>query len=106
MKIYKKIQDKTVRAHRLTGIVLAILLPIVVGDRAIAETRTPPPRPFVPQDPVALRTYSDLIRTDFELYIRDIQSYFRCLDEERARAFEEAREVSDAYGKFLEVIGQ
>jgi hypothetical protein len=57
--------------------------------------------PFVPSDPKAARDYGDLIQSDFETYISEIQDYFRCLDEERARAFEEAREVSQEYGSFL-----
>jgi hypothetical protein len=55
----------------------------------------------VPSDPQAAREYADLIQNDFEIYIQDIQSYFRCLDDERARAFQEAREVSAEYGRFL-----
>ncbi len=47
----------------------------------------------------------DIIRRDFEDYIRDIQSYFRCLDGERARAFDEARDVSEDYGRFLQLVG-
>ena len=68
---------------------------------AHAETCFSPPRPFVPSDPKAARDYGDLIQSDFETYISEIQDYFRCLDEERARAFEEAREVSQEYGSFL-----
>lgn len=49
--------------------------------------------------------FNDIIRADFEYYIRDIQAYFRCLDDERARAFEEARQVSQEYGQFLAAIG-
>ncbi|NSY39387.1 hypothetical protein GKC28_14180 [Leisingera sp. ANG59] len=71
-----------------------------------AASCLPPPRPFVPSDFEAARDYADLIRSDFEVYIRDIQSYFRCLEEERARAFEEAREVSQDYGRFLELMGE
>lgn len=91
------------RSHRVlvgAGIVLAVVL----ASTAAAETCLAPPRPFVPSDPEAAREYADLIRQDFELYIRDIQSYFRCLETERARAFEEAREVSEEYGRFLAVI--
>lgn len=51
-----------------------------------------------------MRTYADLIRADFEAYIADIQDYFRCVDEERARAFAEAREVSEDYGRFLNAV--
>jgi hypothetical protein len=63
-----------------------------------------PPRPFVPGDPVAVREYADLIRADFETYLADVQSYFRCLDAERARAFEEAREVSEEYARFIATV--
>ncbi|MCZ4354777.1 hypothetical protein O4H61_19895 [Roseovarius aestuarii] len=48
--------------------------------------------------------FAEIIRQDFEYYINDIQAYFRCLDEERARAFEEARQVSQDYGRFQAVI--
>ena len=64
-----------------------------------------PVRPFVPSDSQAARDYADIIRQDFEVYIADIQDYFRCLELERARAFEEAREVSQDYGLFLELVG-
>jgi hypothetical protein len=83
-----------------------ILLLCVVSGTAKAETCVAPPRPFVPADPRALRDYSDIIRNDFEFYIRDIQTYFRCLEVERVRAFEEAREVSQEYGRFLEALGE
>jgi len=51
-----------------------------------------------------MRAYADLIRSDFETYIADVQDYFRCLDTERARAFHEAREVSDDYARFLNAL--
>jgi len=77
-----------------------VLLSLVSGP-ALAESCIPPPRPFVPSDPKVASEYVDIIRNDFDLYFRDIQSYFRCLDEERTRAFKEAREVSEEYGRFL-----
>jgi len=51
-----------------------------------------------------MRTYAELIRADFETYITDVQDYFRCVDEERARAFAEASEVSEDYGRFLNAV--
>lgn len=81
-----------------------IFLLALFANPAIAETCLAPQRPFVPSDPQAAREYADIIRKDFELYIRDIQSYFRCLDDERARAFEEAREVSEEYGRFVGLV--
>ncbi|WP_238719977.1 hypothetical protein [Nitratireductor alexandrii] len=82
----------------------AILLLVLSTGNATAESCLAPVRPYVPSDARAARDYADLIRRDFDLYIRDIQSYFRCLEAERARAFEEAREVSEEYGRFLETI--
>ena len=64
-----------------------------------------PQRPYVPADLAMTVEYADLIRWDFEEYIEDIQQHFRCLDEERARAFEEAQEVSQEYGRFLKALG-
>ncbi|MDJ0826951.1 MAG: hypothetical protein QNJ16_15750 [Rhodobacter sp.] len=76
---------------------------MVLAGAANAESCLAPQRPFVPSDPQAARDYADIIRSDFEFYVRDIQRYFRYLDEERARAFDEVREVSEEYGRFLEL---
>lgn len=83
----------------------AIAVLILVPGASTAESCLAPPRPFLPSDSQAARDYADIIRGDFEDYIQDIQSYFRCLDGERARAFEEAREVSEDYGRFLQLVG-
>ena len=48
--------------------------------------------------------YADLIRQDFETYLAQVQGYFRCLDAERSRAFGEAQEVSEEYGRFVETV--
>ena len=85
---------------------LAFVSVPLIGGSASAETCVAPSRPFVPNDPQAAQEYEEIIRRDFEAYIQDIQSYFRCLDEERARAFQEAREVSEEYGRFLGSVQQ
>lgn len=51
-----------------------------------------------------MRAYADLLRSDFEGYTADIQGYFRCLDAERQRAFQDAREVSEDYGRLVELL--
>ena len=73
---------------------------------ASAESCIAPPRPFVPRDARTAEEYADTILRDFDLYFRDIQSYLRCLDAERARAFQEAREVSEDYERFVQQAGQ
>ena len=73
---------------------------------ALAGPCHAPLRPYVPSDLAAARDYADLIRRDFDLYIEDIQTYFRCLEAERARAFEEARAVSEEYSAFLGRVGR
>ncbi len=85
---------------------IAVLLSLWLPKDAMAQTCYAPERPFVPTDANDIRAYADLIRSDFDLYIQDIQAYFRCLDGERVRAFEEAREVSEDYGRFLQIVGE
>ena len=95
------------RNLRLRGLHLLRAIPIllVVPSAGFADSCLAPTRPFVPSDSQSMRDYGDIIRQDFEDYISDIQSYFRCLDLERARAFEEARAVSEDYGRFLQLVG-
>ncbi len=83
----------------------AMALLICVPGPGFTDSCLAPARPFLPSDSQAARDYADLIRRDFEDYIQDIQSYFRCHDDERARAFKEAREVSEDYGRFLQLVG-
>ncbi|MGR3439080.1 hypothetical protein [Salipiger abyssi] len=106
MQLIKKIRGFDNLRLRAVGCAQAILLIVFLAGYASAESCIAPSRPFVPSDPQAVRDYADIIRKDFELYIRDIQGYFRCLEEERVRAFEEAREVSEEYGRFLQAVGQ
>ena len=85
------------------NITLALLITVLVAacpDHAC----TPPERPFLPTLREDMRAYADLIRGDFEAYIADVQEYFRCINEERARAFVEARDVSEEYGRFIEAV--
>ena len=85
--------------------VLSVALLLLVPAASQAGSCLAPVRPIVPSDSQAARDYADIIRGDFEVYITDIQDYFRCLEQERERAFEEAREVSQDYGRFLEMVG-
>jgi hypothetical protein len=82
-------------------LVLLITVLVVSGP---AHACIPPERPFLPASREDMRAYADLIRGDFEAYIADVQEYFRCIDDERARAFVEAREVSEEYGRFIEAV--
>ena len=93
---------KSACRHSLAPVFLSAL----IAGQAHGQTCYSPERPFVPTDPQDVQEYRDLIGRDFETYIADIQSYFRCLEEERARAFEEAREVSQEYGRFLEITSE
>ena len=82
-----------------------VLLAMVAWPQdVLASPCVPPERPYLPSTPEDMRAYADLLRADFEGYIAGVQDYFRCLDEERARAFVEAQEVSAEYGRFLEAV--
>lgn len=71
-----------------------------------AQACLAPARPFVPADPSVAREYADIIRAEFEDYFTNVQHYFRCLDAERSRFFDEAREVSGEYEDFLRGAGR
>ena len=85
------------------NIPLALLITVLVVSDPV-HACIPPERPFLPASREDMRTYAGLIRGDFEAYVADVQEYFRCIDEERARAFIEAREVSEDYGRFIEAV--
>lgn len=106
MHLIKKIRGLDALRLCVSAVTQAILLVTCLAGEASAASCLRPPRPFVPSDSEDTQAYANLIRSDFELYIQDIQSYFRCLDEERSRAFEEAREVSQDYGRFLQTVGE
>lgn len=83
-----------------------ILLSVAVSSAANSATCLAPQRPFVPNNPAVVIEFADLIRQDFESYITDIQRHFRCLEDERVRAFKEARQVSQDYGAFVSSLGK
>ena len=85
------------------NITLALLITVLVAACPV-HACPPPERPFLPTSREDMRAYADLIRGDFEAYIANVQDYFRCLDDERARAFVEAREVSEDYGRFIQAL--
>ncbi len=106
MSIFKKIWG--LRNLRLGSSTFAWAVALVAAlvSKSGAETCVAPIRPYVPSDPHAVAAYVHIIRKDFEFYIQDFQDHFRCLDEERARAFDEARNVSEEYGWFMDAKGQ
>ena len=87
-----------------TVLFIFVVSAVFCGSQSYAMTCLAPPRPFVPSDPAQAREFADIIQKDFETYIAEIQRYFLCLDEECARAFTEAQEVSQEYGRFLESV--
>lgn len=96
-------------AHKTAAARDALCLMVCLSTVPFSAHASPclaPDRPFLPSDARAVLDYADILRRDFDVYIADIQAYFRCLDEERARAFEEARAVSEDYARYLRVIGE
>lgn len=84
---------------KLVGCVLMCLL---VGHAASAQSCLRPIPPFVPELTEDIRAYSDLLRRDMEKYFADVQLYFRCIDGERNEVFEEGRRVTEEYGRVLD----
>lgn len=60
--------------------------------------------PLLPSDARLMREFADLLRDEFEHYLSEVTLYFRCLDDERDRAWREASEVTAQYEAFLEAL--
>jgi hypothetical protein len=84
----------------------SLSLVVMFGAGASYAACVVPQRPFVPTDESSKREFEELIRSDFEKYIAAAQHYFQCLDVERQRVFEEAREVTQEYDMFLKAVGK
>ena len=63
--------------HVSDPFVVFVFLLVSGGSGAEALGCPAPPRPFAPSDPEAARAYADLIRTDFETYLSEVQTNFR-----------------------------
>jgi len=75
--------------------------PQAQSDAGFCLPLTPP---HLPSDARLMREFADLLRDEFEQYLSEVTLYFRCLDDERARAWREASEVTAQYGAFLEAL--
>ena len=104
MRSFKNLSGFGYLRLRILPLMRTFVLLSLVGCTALADPCIPPPRPFVSSDQEVVTEFVNILRHDFELYFGDIQNYFRCLNAEHARAFEEAREVSEEYGRFLDSL--
>lgn len=83
---------------------MLIMSSILWGSGVQANSCFPPERPFVPAESDAAREYRDLIYEDYQVYFQDFSTYLQCLDQERARAFQEGQEVSEEYRLFFDQV--
>lgn len=81
---------------------VAVLFPVPAAS--LASPCLAPDRPFLPSDSQAVRAYKEILRKDFESYIQNIEAYFRCLEDERQRAFLEARQVNEENVRFIQLV--
>lgn len=88
------------RAHTLTAFIVISCLYLGAAN-ALANGCLAPIRPYAPSTPDALKEYRDILKDEYEAYLRDISRYIKCLDEERGRVFNEARDVANEYDQFL-----
>jgi len=81
-----------------------VILMMALSTPGFAQGCMAPAVPFMPADRADIRTYADILRADFESYFTQAQAHFRCLEQERSRAFVEAQDVTAAYAQMLEVL--
>lgn len=97
---------RAVGALRLMFAVTACTLLGVAAASAQPEViRCLPPEAPMTELPVeVLAEYRTEIATEFEAYFAAISEHIACLDDERARAMDEARAATEAYTKLLNTI--
>lgn len=61
----------------------------------------PPDAPMIALPVEVLAEYRTEIAAEFEAYFASVSVHIACLDEERARAMEEARSATEAYTRLL-----
>lgn len=91
------------------GPVLALLLaaltaPLPAQAQHLPDYCLPLIPPHLPGDAQLVREFEALLRAEFEQYLSQVSQYFRCLDAERARALQEAAQVTVQYGAFLDAL--
>lgn len=67
------------RSLRVASVPMSLAVALFATG-GIAETCLPPLRPYFPDNPRAARVYAEIVRRDFDFYVRDIEAYFRCLE--------------------------
>jgi len=85
--------------------VVYVIIFLLAAQMAHAGGCWRPIPPYLPGNAKAIRAYSDLLRTDMEAYFSDVETYFRCVDAERAEVFVEAGRASREYGRWLDTGG-
>ena len=86
------------------GLVMLCATAAPLQAQGHAEPCLPLIPPHLPRDAGLMREFEDLLRAEFEHYLSEVTLYFRCIDDERARAWREAAEVTAQYGAFLEAL--
>lgn len=81
-----------------------VILLIFLAFPAHSQSCLSPEKPYLPSAGSEVREYADLLRQDFENYLSEVSDYIGCLDQERARAFREAQEVTEQYRRFIEIV--
>jgi hypothetical protein len=87
------------------AVVTCALIGVVPATAQPAMIRCLPPEAPMTELPVeVLAEYRTEIAAEFEAYFSSITEHIACLDEERARAMDEARSATEAYTRIINTI--
>ncbi|AUH66816.1 hypothetical protein [Paracoccus zhejiangensis] len=88
------------RRHLSTFALGAICIVLPASCLAV-EICIPPDHPIVPESDDLLVEYAEIIEEEFEIYFKEITTYFDCMDRSRHEAFLLAQRRTGAYQNFL-----
>jgi hypothetical protein len=91
--------------HVAFAVVTCALIGVVPAFAQPEVIRCLPPEAPITELPVdVLAEYRTEIAAEFEAYFSSITEHIACLDEERARAMDEARTATEAYTRLINTI--
>ncbi len=89
--------------HAISLVVL-LQVPAALAAQEIREACLPPVPPDTALPEGILQLYRRELVIEFEVYFRALTVYIACLDAERTAVFKEARDVTERYEDFLDVV--
>ncbi len=80
---------------------LSLALALTATNVLANDICMPPLLPYLPTTQAEADEFGSLVTEEAERYFQDTQDYLSCLDRDRVRVFQEAREFTAQYSQYI-----